>query len=71
MFSLLTFWLNCYTYLYQTISKNKINSILKGKMGSHFVDPDYFLISFWPGDEPDENVTTIKTQSNFFTFEVN
>ena len=40
-------------------------------MGSHFVDPDYFLISFWPGDEPDENVITIKTQSNFFTFEVN
>lgn len=53
---------NKYFFLCQI---NKTNQLYfsKGKMGAHFVDPDYFLISFWPGDEPDENVTTIRTQS--------
>ena len=34
-------------------------------MNSHFIEPDYYLISYWPGEEQDENVTTIRTESNF------
>ena len=30
-------------------------------MNNHFVEPDYFLISYWPGSEPDDNIQTVKT----------
>ena len=33
-------------------------------MNAHFVDPEYFLVSYWPGVEPTEdNVQTIRTES--------
>lgn len=32
-------------------------------MNSHFVDPEYFLISLWPGPTPIEDIRTIKTES--------
>lgn len=34
-------------------------------MNQHFVEPDYFLVSFWPGTTPEDNIQTIKTDSKF------
>ena len=36
-------------------------------MNQHFVEAEYFLVSYWPGTTPDDNVLTIKTDS-MFTF---
>lgn len=33
------------------------------KMNSHFVDAEYYLISYWPGNTPMDNVITIRTES--------
>ena len=35
-------------------------------MNQHYVDAEYFLVSYWPGTQPDDNIQTIKTDSNFF-----
>ena len=32
-------------------------------MNSHFIDPEYFLVSYWPGYTPDNDVRSVKTES--------
>jgi len=32
-------------------------------MNQHFVEPEYFLVSYWPGTTADDNIQTIKTDS--------
>jgi len=32
-------------------------------MNSHFVEPDHYLVSYWPGTTPNDEVQTIKTDS--------
>lgn len=32
-------------------------------MSNHFVDPEYYLVSYWPGVTPSDNITTIRTES--------
>ncbi len=56
-----------YIYIYILIKwLNKHLSLLKnilGKMNSHFVEPDHYLVSYWPGTTPNDAVQTIKTDS--------
>lgn len=36
----------------------------QGKMNENFVEPDYYLVSYWPGTNPsDKNTKTVKTES--------
>lgn len=37
-------------------------------MNAHFIEPDYYLVSYWPGNTPDNNVQTIRTDSTYIIF---
>lgn len=39
------------------------SKIQKAKMSNHFVEPEYYLVSYWPGVTPSDNITTIRTES--------
>ncbi len=34
-------------------------------MNHHFVEPEYYLVSYWPGTTPDDDVQTIRTDSKY------
>ena len=39
-------------------------------MNTHFIDPDHFLVSYWPGTEPDDNIITFRTESKIIVIKL-
>lgn len=40
-------------------------------MNSNFLDPEYYLVSYWPGTNPSDNIITVRTESNTNSFKEN